>query len=294
MRRRKYLTVWGGLLVSLAGCAEGSDSGDAEAASGEDDATETEADTVEPTETEEPREPSFELASADAPDEVEINQDWTWSMTIRNSGDAEGTFSTTIYVTDLEANNRATVSDIEETIGPGESYTYESSLDSYPYITRLRFELEDGTELFEVQVLSRWLSFTELYESPNQVLATVTDVEFQDSYTWEGSSGRAYEEEPDAGNRWAFVYVYAENNSESTELLPTKGDFTVWVDDRQYDHSLIGTDEGQYEGGEVGPDVDRDGWICYEVPEDVATSDLSIEWFGSTVSGDYGVRWSVS
>lgn len=293
MQRREFILLGGGAAAAIAGCTEdteGNGNGNGNGGGSDPDTVE-DGDEDTPTET---GEPNFQINSVDAPDEVEINEEWSWSVTIGNTGDAAGTFESTVYASDLEANERVEVGTISEDIPAGGSTTYGSSSGSYPYMTRLRFELEGGTEIFTVQVLTKQLSFTDVYESPNRILATVQRVEFQDSYTWQGGSGSQYKEQPSSGNKWAFVYVYAENDSGSTEYLPFSRDFTMRVGNSQYDEALIYKDDGKYEGGEVGPGVVREGWVCFEIPESVSRSDLTIDWFDSTYEGEYGVRWSPS
>ena len=135
-------------------------------------------------------------------------------------------------------------------------------------------------------------SFGETFVAPNDVAVTVDRVELTDSYEWSGGSGSTYTEEAPDGKQFAWVYLTAENRSGDTEFLPLDWDIYIRSGNRQYDAELVLRDEGQYEGGQVGPGIVRDGWLNYEIPADLAVSDLSVVWHESGIFDEWTATWS--
>lgn len=304
MHRRQFLALTAA--GALAGCGSDTDGsgagGDGEDGSGDGSdgeptpsptptstPTATPTATATPTETAEPA--SFEVVNVDAPAEAEINAEWTFSLTVRNTGGQDGTFSTPVTV-ETSQTDPETVGVIELDVPAGEERTWESNAASYPYITEITYTLVEYDTTIEVQMLTRTLSFGEEYRMPGDVVLTVSSIELQNSYTYEDFRGDQATEEASDGDQFAFVNLQAENDSGGSEFVPFSQDFTIRVDTQQYDEAYIRREEGKYEGGEVGPGVVREGWVAYEIPADLSVDDLTVEYFDDDFQNEWGVRWS--
>jgi len=301
MYRRKYLATIGVVLTgSVAGCSDDS----AEEASPTDTPTPTSTDTLTdtltetptdtPTETETetptPEPASFEVVEINAPDEVRVDEEWSFSVTIENTGEASGRFETSILAKGSETDWQE-VGSISEEIEGGEQITYDSKTGSYPYIDTLIYLFDAIDIQFTIQVLSATLSFGEDYRSPDGIRMTVNEIELKNSYTYEDYQGEQAVEEASSGNQWAFVWFEAENDSGSEEFVPLDSDINLRAENTQYDSEYINKEENAYDGGEVGPSIVREGWIAYEISDDLDMEDLRVEYFDSDFRNEWGVRW---
>lgn len=292
-RTRRWFLAMGGTVASIgiAGCTGDDDDGTPTPTPGETpDTTPTPTPTEDtPTPSQDP--PAFELVEIDAPNEVEIDEEWNWSITIENVGESDGTFESVVN-TSVGEDNWEELGEIELDVPAGESRTVESSTGSIPYITTVKFQIEEINTEFEVQTLTRVLESNESYRSPEDIVMTVEGIELRETYVYEGFDGELSVDEASQANRWAFVYLSVENDSGSSEWIPSASDFDIRVGDQQFEREFISKDEGQYEGGEVGPSVQRTGWVAFEIPADTNRDQITVEHFDSDFTGEWGVRWS--
>jgi hypothetical protein len=294
MRRRTYLTV-AVSTIPLAGCSETAtdpaNGGNGDGGGGDESTSEQSEESNGSAESEpEPEpEPEFEVRSVNAPEEVELGEEWSYSMTVANTGDADGTYTGVVEI-DSPAFQQPETSEFSSDITAGEEVTYESGTVTTEIITELTITLEG--ESTTVQFVSAKLDFGDTYEAPDDVTVTVKWVDLQGAYRYEGFNGEMRMVDASEGRQFAFVEVVVENDSGSVTLIPYGQDFAIRVDQRQYDPVVVNLEEGKYAGGEVGPGVVREGWIAYEIPEELGEEDLTVEWFEQTVRGDHGARWA--
>jgi hypothetical protein len=229
------------------------------------------------------------LEGVNAPDTVEINTEWSWTITVRNDGDAPGTPGT-ITIQDTNGNTLDEMTPTEP-VQPQDSRQYTIDMHGINYITNLTAAYGE-TEVFTVQAVARTLTWGDVYTSPQNITASVTTIEFKEEYTYESSYSGTETRAAGEGRQWAFVTVEVANDTDRREFIPLYSDFALRADDRQWDGQFIRKEDGKYEGGEVGPGVVRTGWICYNVLDTFSPADMTVEWFDSTIDGDYGVRWT--
>lgn len=123
---------------------------------------------------------------------------------------------------------------------------------------------------------------------------TVQDLELVDEYERE-STGRT-EEAPD-GSQYAIVSVSVHNGHDGRVRLPRATEFAILDGEGgQYDRDVYGHAD-EYEGGEVQPDISREGIIMYEIPADHEVGDLLVTLArdGRDPDGnpfEMNVRWS--
>lgn len=302
MNRRKVLLGSGVVLTStLAGCT-GNETGNGEN-SGNGNSTNpsnsgnNESDTEEPTDggngntdNESAGEPEFEVESLDMPEEVEVGEEWSWSITVANTGDADGTFETAVYVKTADT-DFTEVGTIELEIPAGGTATYESDTGTLRYITRATYRFEALDLEQEIQAVSRSLTFGESYRTPQDIVVTAHSIDLRDVYEYENYDGETATEEASSGSQWAFLEFEAANESGSSEFVPLEGDVSLIAGDTQYDSQYISKEDGKYEGGEVQPGITREGWIAYEIPSDLRVGDLEVAYSGSNFEGEWSVRW---
>ena len=129
------------------------------------------------------------------------------------------------------------------------------------------------------------LTIGDSYKTPNGVVLSVLDL------------GTAEADDPDY--QAALAYVYAKNESGSSQTVPYHFDWVMLAENQQYEaQSNPNTQEEAFRGGEILDGVERGGWVLYAVPENLSTEDLSVGWTGEFVSEDSSeleevtVRWS--
>jgi len=285
MRRRALLTTLAPTLtIATAGCQDTNPEPDDPTAT---TASPSQTPTASPTD--EPAQPDVRVERVNAPETIEINTEWTWTITFRNDGDAPGT-PDTITIQDADGNTLDKMTP-SEPVPPQDTRQYTIDMNAIQYITSLTAAYGE-TDVVTVQTVSRALTWGDVYSSPQNITATVTTIEFKNEYTYESTYSGTETRAAGEGRQWAFVTVEVANESGSQEFIPLVTDFGLRSDDRQWDAQFIRKEDGKYEGGEVGPGVVRSGWICYNVPDTYSPADMTVEWFDSTVEGDYGVRWT--
>lgn len=280
LRRRRVLSaIGGGGVFALAGCAGETD--DPETDDADDDDPETDDEAV------------FDVVEYGFPEEVEAGEEWSWSLTVENVGDASGTYETEVYVGEV-GEDREHIGDIALEIDPGETATYESETGSTSYVTRFEYYFAEPDESVEVSILTATLGYGGYFRNPDGIEMTVNEVDLRSAYTYEDWQDEQATEEAASGHQWAFVYFEATNDSGSSEWVPRASNINILVNGSQFDYEFIRKDEGEYDGGEVADGVAREGWIAYEIPDDLSVGDLDIHHSDGDFFGEWEVIWRES
>lgn len=239
---------------------------------------------------------SFELEEWGVPSEVEINEAFTQSVTVTNTGDAAGELSTELYQRTPES-DWTSVEDADfGTIEPGETATVSYEGISYRYVNRYEFRLADFEQTAVLQTVSAKLEWGTEFTTPNGYVIRVDKPEFQATYTYEDYSGASNEARPEDGGQWVFVNVYVKNETGQTAFSPLASDFALIYGNSQADGETLLLDEpaekGEpFNGGELQPNVEREGWVAYEVPSELSVEDVRIAWSQTTINGPVSVNW---
>jgi len=287
LTRRSAVVGAVGATCALAGCFNLESDGDTG-----DNGDSGGGSTPEPTATDTPTETAesdIRVTSIEAPEEVELGQEFTYTIELENSGNADGTFTGTIEAS-LPDGGTANRAELDIDVPAGETVTRKSDPITVNAITELTLSV--GGVSTAIQFVSARRTFGDSFRAPTEVIATVNGVTLQSEYEYEDYRGETATESAAEGFQYAFVDVTAENASGSSEYIPFNQDFTVRVGSGQYDAAFVSRERGMYDGGQVGPGVIREGEIAYEIPEDVSQVEITVEWFESGFDGDYGVRWS--
>lgn len=285
MQRRTYLAATVAGVAGVAGCTGSGGDGGQDRRTVEETPTDTPTDT--PTATPEPA--SFEVKSVDAPERVAIGEEYQFSITVRNSGEQDGTFTDTLLAKTSDSNSYQTVGEIQLEVSAGGTVTWESNSTSTEYMTEVQFRLDSMGESWTLQVVSQTLSFGEYYTNPDGIALAVASAETRDSYTYE-SNGYTYEERPPSGKVYLFVSVLAENEAGQPAYAPAGYDWAAIVGNQQYE-SIGYYADNAYEGGELQAGIVREGYVVYEVPEDTSVQDLRMAWSEQYYDGNVAVYW---
>lgn len=290
MERRRVLSIIAATAgVSIAGCSGDPESGSGNSQSQSTDTTSpspnqgdestptespTDIDTQTPTES---GEPEFVVESVDIPEEVEIGEEWSWAITIANTGEVGGTFRTEVTAS-IGDSDFQRLGEIELEIPAGETATYESETATTSYLTQATLRFEEFDLERDVNVVTRSLTFGEPYQNPEGIVTVAHGIDLQSSYTYEGYDGSEETETAGDGMMWAFLEFEATNDGGSPEYVPSDSDISIITGNQQYNSTYINKEEGQYESDEIQPGITRRGWIAYEIPNDLTGEDLSVAY----------------
>jgi hypothetical protein len=101
-------------------------------------------------------------------------------------------------------------------------------------------------------------------------------------------------DEPDEG-QYALLEFEARNEGEDAQRTPSAWrDIILLHNGSQYDSEFVSDMGGrdEYDDGEIQPDVERRGFIAFDVPSDLDESDLDAVWHDDFLGANIDVRWS--
>lgn len=296
MKRRLVLI---GVVAALAGCSESTPEIDS-TPTREPETKTTPTETPTEIRTTRPNPAEFRLVKYNIPKEAEINENITIGLTIENTGGQTGSYSEPLYLKTPDS-DWAEIQEVDfGEVKPGEKSTLSSSEPfSFDYMSRYEFRLGDFDETAVLQVVSAKLGWGEVYTTPENYKIRADKPTLQSTYTYENYRGEEEEEEPDSGGQWAFMNFWAKNETGEPNYSPLSSEIKLLTGSSQFDnkgnYSREPVDKGQqYDGGELQPGVVREGWIAYEVPDEIAPGDLTAAWSQSYYDGEIAVNWSGS
>lgn len=307
MVKRRKVILGIGTSVALAGCSEGGTTTEGSTDSPTEQSTVTEEPTNEPTDSPTPTEedtptpepPSFEVVSYEIPETVEIGEEVTFAIIVRNTGEQEGSLSVPLYGRTPDSSWQEGGDVTFEDVGPGETATVEVGSIVYDYINRYEYRLGNSSKTAIVQTVSAKIAWGEEYTTPAGYRIRVDEPNLQDTYEYQDYQGNIKDKEPDSGGQWAFVNIWTKNETGQADYSPLASEFGLLYGSSQADGETILLDEpvnkGEpFEGGELQPGVERSGWVAFQISGNVGLSDLTMAWSQETYEGQIGVNWGAN
>lgn len=276
-----------GLAVLVSGCTETSDAspsdGDSESPPQQENDGSAAAD--------------ISLTSMNVPNEVEMGENFTLEATFENKGGQTGDFETTVMIRGQDSETfSSTNANIEGELDSGEQKTYEASLTAKDVSSNV-IGLAGTDAESNLRIVPKKIDIGQEYTTANSIGITVEMVQLADYYRYEDIYGEQSIQESETG-QYVFVTLRTQNQGDVPKSLPTSYDFQIIANNRQYDSSYLlnePLDVGEpYEGGEVQPGIVREGYIAFEVPEDVNKQDVSIVWNELISLNEKSVYWSAN
>lgn len=228
--------------------------------------------------------PAFELEGVSAPDEVEIRDDPTLEYTVRNTGDAAGTFRGVVQEHDDEWTDWKTVTaDIDS--GETETVSVESTNTD---VTALSYRLDPFDEERTIQFRPATRERNEWFTIPRGLELRVTESQVVDEVVQQdwGETTR----EPDSGYQFVLVSVDVRRPSpETPAALDGSGgddaDFSLEIDGNEfnqgsqyYDPYVEPVEGPSVDGVEVMVDSTVTAYTYFEVPETMSVDDAIVRW----------------
>ena len=153
-------------------------------------------------------------------------------------------------------------------------------------------ESEDQTEYANNREDLLELPFGEEAQTSHGIVANAEIRSFEESYSYESTSGTEREDEPDSGNIFVLIDFYAENQGDQEGRLPPERTMDVLVGDEQFDRERYRGDESEvYEGDDVQPGVRREGLLFFQVPEGTEADDVVLVLDDGHLDEGMLVRW---
>lgn len=182
------------------------------------------------------------------------------------------------------------------TIQPGEAAEVTGDEFVYRYINRYEYRLGDFQQTTILQTVSAQIDWGVEYTTPSGYVIRVDEPDLQSSYEYENYSGEVSTKEPDNGGQWAFVNAYVKNETGQANFSPLVSEISLLYGNSQADGETILIDDpinkGEpFEGGELQPDIERSGWIAYQIPSDISSDQLTMAWSKTTFEGEIAVNW---
>lgn len=238
---------------------------------------------------------NLSLVSFTAPDEVQLDTNFTFEAKVKNTGGKSGKFNATLVGRESDSESFSSLGfNMAGEVPANEEITFEKSL-SANGISTMEVKLLGSEKSETIRIVPKKLSTGEEYVTANDIGITVQSVELKESYIYEGYMGERQVNEPDSG-KYAFVNIKSQNQGELSQSLPFDMDFQLIADNRQYESTYLvyePINQGQaYEGGEVQPSIIRDGYIAFNVPSDVQKEDISVVWNEIISMSEKSVYWS--
>lgn len=136
------------------------------------------------------------------------------------------------------------------------------------------------------------LSIGAAYTTSGGLEIRVSRLEIGRSITYEQDRAT----QPSEGGIFLFAEVSVSNTGEGVQRAPPASEWSALSGDDQYDSSRFYSDVelaapvsgSPYEGGEIHPDVTRDGWVMFEIPKSVTTVTVAVtNWDVFDIEGIY-------
>lgn len=227
--------------------------------------------------------PDFEFISFEAPTSVEIEQSFTFSVTVKNHGIEEGEVQA--YIGELVDENPS--QSVTAQVAPDESRTIESdpiTVEAIPATGDITYELRgdyDGYLTRDVEVKPAKLevddTFSSTYKFSDFDIA-IKDVE-------RGDVDDTFEDE-----RYFHVLIAATNTSGETSSSPSG--FELVTNSEAYS-LLLAEGRDEYETfADVPPGKSIEGWLSERLPKETTLSDVFVRYTGTHQDGEIVVNWT--
>lgn len=123
----------------------------------------------------------------------------------------------------------------------------------------------------------------------------VTDADESPASDTHTGSGRFPDTAGRRRGRFSAVAVESRNQTGETNFSPLEADIVIIANNQQFDNTTLSDEpinRGQpFDGGELRPEVVREGYIAYEVQATLQVPDLQVEWSDSTSRGEIAAAW---
>ena len=256
MKRRALLASAGVGVTSLTGCLFGGGGGGSE--------QETTAQGTQPLQDVDKTGSELSLVSISAPEEVQVNQEYAFTFSVKNAGDTAGVYRAPVSVQregQVEFEQEATALVYVE---PGETQTASISISRFKDIGRANVRLDGAANQWGIKITRRRLPFGGTYNSRN-IAVTVDQVEL------------APQTRGGDNSQWAYVYVRARSTNEQNYAPPPKNFYVVYNGAR-YEKVLYGTKTPEYNNVIIREGQTEAGIIQFSIPKEATVADLTVEY----------------
>jgi len=271
MDRRKYLGVAGTLgITSVAGCG-----GKLKAATRSGP-------------------PHFEEVELTGPDEVTVGEEFSLTVSAKNTGGESGDFTNTLTVGEgvFQANSNIRIKDI----GVTKSESANVGPIQMGYTGEYKFRITDYGASHTVSVMTNQLATSSPFALEDGPKITISDISFHPTlnYTTPDETELLT---PHDGRIFAKIQLSVENRGDSDlyvsadsfdvpggEMITEIGSYSTSLRDIQTSGLPLSTES-------VNPGGSKSGWIIAEVANEDAKQGLSIEWNRNSGTSSPEVRW---
>lgn len=258
-----------------------------------------------------------------APDSAEISEEFSFNVSIENTGGSEGRFtskygitrpgdrisiSTDVTTTDEAGTSYSTLPSgnlnegeglIDMQVPAGETKTWNESIRANT-VGSAMMALYRTNQKSKVSIGPATRSYGQTFRLQESIQVTAEPPKFSSSYTYE-SVLENEEKTPTTGMKYAFVKVGVENPTSDVSAAPSRSSFTLERDGQtfeQVEYPSIGTTEfhspiqgesldlvGFETSTTISSGESVSGWLLFTVPENMSDDELALraKWSSSGI-----------
>lgn len=242
--------------------------------------------------------PHFEEVKLSGPSEVTVGEEFTLTVSAKNTGGKKGDFTNTLTVGEgpFSSDRNVKIENI------GVTKTKSTKLDPIQigYAGEYNFRITDYGASHTVSVTTRILGSEKELNLENGPTISVTDTTLRKSVAYPTDSGTELLT-PSSGRVLAFIHLSIRNGGDSN-LYAGPSSFTVENGEQITELGTYSTSlkdlrdiEGQpLSTDTVLPDESKSGWILAEVSPETAKNGIRVTWNRDSESSDPEAEWRLS
>lgn len=287
--RRRFVTVASASVVTgLAGCVDDgapSDEGPTDESANDTDGEPSDDGATNDTDAMDPA--SITATSIEAPSRADLGDPFDLEVTLRNDGQASGSYPLEVYRRRGAEWERIHSEDVSVEADATSSVTISGVNGSV--VGPLRFRVGSDGPTAETAVGGAQRTVGERFTSDG-VAFSVDAIEYRREYVWQDDESERRVKAPDR-QQYAWVTVTAENVAETRRDLPRPRDFSLLLQGDEYEPADIKRERDRYEGGSVLSGTQRSGWIAFQIPNQIPKDEVRIAWDHRSDEGELQAYW---
>lgn len=242
--------------------------------------------------------PHFEEVKLDGPSEVVVGEEFSLTVSAKNTGGKKGDFTNTLTVGEGAFSSERNVK-IED-IGVTKTKSVEIEPYQIGYAGEYKFRITDYGASQTVSVATKTLDSENELNLENGPTISITDTTLRQSVAYPTDSGTELLT-PSSDRVLAFIHLSISNGGDSNlyagpdsftvengEQITELGTYSASLKDlREIDGQPLSTDT-------VLPDESKSGWILTEVSPETAKNGIRVSWNRDSESSDPEAEWSLS
>ncbi|MEF8851458.1 MAG: hypothetical protein V5A28_03415 [Haloarculaceae archaeon] len=242
------------------------------------------------------------LPAESAPGEI------TYSVTVRNEGDADGVFRGVVDRGGSDASNWRVSHQLSQPIPAGGSHTFELA-DDWRFVDDHAFRVRPLGETRTVDFFAPTLAVGESLATPFGSITVTTAATGDQLVSSPGRGNNETTKTPEAGQ---FVFIEVEYDRQREVAIPNLGRLARYSNgfllndgettyegggapegDHDFHRPISGTTLNSHRGEQIPVGEARRGWLVFDVPAGVSLGDATLSWRNSRDDRTSRATWEL-